>query len=441
MSLFNQPRVSTSSKADWKIIDDCKASAEVHGQSLKVAFDDYQNSAVNEASIMAHLEFDSQESAEYFQAFEVPSSSDGMTKVGKGGRTVDSSYLLNQWSSGKDAGIFKDHPHVRNATKIWGMPAEARKATRVMWETEILKYQVQTIAESAKLYDQTQVELSRKFDEKNVDILRSKRIIGCTTTGAAKYKDSIQGASPDVLLVEEAGEILESHVLTALGVNAKQMILIGDHKQVRLNVTSCFEYVLMLTLQLRPKVNHYTLTVEKGEGYDLNMSLFERLVLKGYPHSTLLSQHRMRPEISDLVRQLTYPDLTDAIKTKGRPNLRGVPDNIVFIDHNQPEDDNKQLADRKDGEATSSKQNMFEVQMVLKIVRYLIQQGYKTEELVVLTPYLGQLQKLQKELKAEADPVLNELDMNELIRAGVMTASNSSEKKRPLRLVTIGKCC
>jgi superfamily I DNA and/or RNA helicase len=44
----------------------------------------------------------------------------------------------------------------------------------------------------------------------------------------------------------------------------------------------------------------------------------------------------------------------------------------------------------------SSKQNMFEVEMVLKIVRYLIQQGYKTEDLVVLTPYLGQLQELQQ---------------------------------------------
>lgn len=192
--------------------------------------------------------------------------------------------------------------------------------------------------------------------------------------------------------------------------------------------------------QLRPKVNHYTLTVEKGEGYDLNRSLFERLVIKGYPHSTLLSQHRMRPEISDLVRRLTYPDLTDAPKTSGRPNLRGVRDNIVFVDHTHPEDDNKQIADRRDMESKSSKQNMFEVEMVLKIVRYLVQQGYKTEELVVLTPYLGQLQILRTALKDEADPVLNDLDMNELIRAGITTAASAKTSKKPLRLVTIGRC-
>lgn len=195
-----------------------------------------------------------------------------------------------------------------------------------------------------------------------------------------------------------------------------------------------------LIRQLRPKVNHYSLTVEKGEGYDLNRSLFERLVLKGYPHTTLVSQHRMRPEISALIRHLTYPGLTDASKTHGRPDLRGVQDNVVFIDHSQPEEDNKQLADRPDIDSKSSKQNMFEVEMVLKIVRYLVQQGYKTEELVVLTPYLGQLQKLQKVLSEDADPVLNELDMNELIRAGVITSSTKpTTRKKSLRLVTIGR--
>jgi hypothetical protein len=57
--------------------------------------------------------------------------------------------------------------------------------------------------------------------------LTGKRIIGCTTTGAAKFAQDIR---PDALLMEEAGEILESHVLTAMGENTSQMILIGDHK-------------------------------------------------------------------------------------------------------------------------------------------------------------------------------------------------------------------
>ena len=191
--------------------------------------------------------------------------------------------------------------------------------------------------------------------------------------------------------------------------------------------------------QLRPKVNNYNLTVEKGEGYDLNMSLFERLVRKGYPHETLVSQHRMRPEISSIIRHLTYPDLQDALKTEGRPDLRGVQDNIIFINHNHPEDQLFNVADTCDMGSKSSKQNLYEARMTLKIVRYLAQQGYGTDKMVVLTPYLGQLRKLQDELEAENDPVLNDLDSYDLIRAGLLTPGDTKITKRRLRLATIGE--
>lgn len=93
-------------------------------------------------------------------------------------------------------------------------------------------------------------------------------------------------------MVEEAGEILEAHILSALGPRTKHLVLIGDHKQ------------------LRPKVDNYQLTVQAGQGHTLNVSLFERLVLAGFPHSTLAVQHRMHPSISSLIRH-TYPALQD----------------------------------------------------------------------------------------------------------------------------------
>lgn len=190
--------------------------------------------------------------------------------------------------------------------------------------------------------------------------------------------------------------------------------------------------------QLRPKVNNYALTVEKGDGYDLNCSLFERLILKDYPHESLSQQHRMRPEISALIRQLTYPELIDAPKTQNRPDIRGLRDNIIFIDHDEPEDEFKQLAERRDMASTSSKQNSYEVKLVLKIVRYLGQQGYGTNDLVILTPYLGQLQKLREFLKKDNDPILNDLDSNELIRAGLLEPGTNKSRKKPIRLATIG---
>lgn len=161
---------------------------------------------------------------------------------------------------------------------------------------------------------------------------------------------------------------------------------------------------------------------------------------KGYPHRTLNLQHRMRPEISDLIRKLTYPDLKDADKTQNRANTRGVQDNVIFINHDKSEFVLENASDLKDFGTKGSKQNLYEAKIVLKIVKYLAQQGYGTENIVVLTPYLGQLYKLQDELRSTqlSDPVLNDLDSYDLIRAGLLSTGAAKSVKRKLRLATIG---
>lgn len=147
----------------------------------------------------------------------------------------------------------------------------------------------------------------------------------------------------------------------------------------------------------------------------------------------------MRPEISAIIRHIIYPDLVDAPKTLNRPNIFGLQDNVIFIDHSKPEGDNGSISDKRDLGSKASKQNFFEARMVLKIIKYLGQQGYRTDDLVVLTPYLGQLSTLQQELQAETDPVLNDLDNFELVQAGLIPRSSQNSNKKKLRLATIGK--
>lgn len=77
--------------------------------------------------------------------------------------------------------------------------------------------------------------------------------------------------------------------------------------------------------------------------------------------------------------------------------------------------------------------------MILKIVRYLGQQGYGTNRIVVLTPYLGQLRALRDVLKKENDPILNDLDSYDLVRAGLLSEAAAKTGKKSLRLATIGK--
>ena len=418
LTLFEQSTNFKQTKASWGIIDGLKSELDRLEEQLQDGFKGYHATTIHKEHVMQYLEFPPEDPA-FFTALTVPEASDGMTQVGWKGKAVNRFYLLDRWNQGLNAGRFQDCLP-EGSYRIWDLPGPARHAKLTSWKLDILKERAAHLHMLIQEYNSTLSRLDDMFNEKNAHLLKSKRIIGCTTTAAAMYVKELQAASPEVLLVEEAGEILESHIITALSGQTKQLVLIGDHKQ------------------LRPKVHDHRLSVEKGDGYDLNRSLFERLVLKGFPHHTLTSQHRMRPEISSLIRRLTYPDLIDAPKTLGRPNLRGFCDNVVFVNHSNLEDDVPHLVDRKDM-GSSSKQNTFECNMVLKCVRYLGQQGYGQEKLVVLTPYLAQLHLLRELLGKENDPILNDLDSYDLVRAGLLPAASAKLSRRPIRLATIGK--
>ncbi|KAG1894709.1 P-loop containing nucleoside triphosphate hydrolase protein [Suillus fuscotomentosus] len=421
LNLFN-PSQRTSqpsrTKADWTMIDEFKNRLKYLCGRLDSSVSEFMRNRIGYEDILTHIEF---EDEAHFEAFRVPSSDDGMAVVGRRGREIDPTYLIALWERGRDAGIFKNAAHLKTeeSARIWTTPLPVRQSLLAKWKHELQKQMVDDIGTVGREYNSCQIDLTRKFGESLVATLKEKRIIACTTTGAAKFSEDLRTAAPDVVLVEEAGEILESHILTALGANTSQLILVGDHKQ------------------LRPKINSYPLQVESDQGYDLNRSLFERLVLKGFPHATLTEQHRMRPEISALVRELTYPELTDAASTRGRADIRGIQDNIIFVNHAHPEDNEGRVSDRSDLGSMTSKQNSYEVGMVLKIVRYLAQQGYGTDNIVILTPYLGQLSKLREALKADNDPVLNDLDSYDLVRAGLLSPDAAKSSKRKIRLATI----
>ena len=191
------------------------------------AFMNYTN--LTHRELLEHLAF---EDPEYYEAFCIPMSTDDMTIVGRGGRAVKETYLLERWVSGKDGGIFSQSYVVKTAPEVWEMPHRNRQAKMKSWSEQIVGDRAQNISALGREYNEHIRDLSRTFRRKHAAKLSGKRIIGCTTTAAAMYRESIQANSPDALLVEEAGEILESHVLTALCPATTQLILIGDHKCV-----------------------------------------------------------------------------------------------------------------------------------------------------------------------------------------------------------------
>ena len=117
-----------------------------------------------------------------------------------------------------------------------------------------------------------------------------------------------------------------------------------------------------------------------AEQYHLKISLFERLVKNHIPFTTLRRQHRMRPEIADLIRVI-YPELTDDDTVQDRENIQGMGSNLFLVDHEDEE--------YKDEEKSVS--NEHEAKFIVALCRYLLLQGYTREQITILTPYTGQM--------------------------------------------------
>ena len=224
----------------------------------------------------------------------------GFVTIGADGKAMSDDYLYQRWLAGKGPEPFA----ALARGSLWRLGVEARRSTMGRWLAECRAEAQVEFFEAKREYDKLSNELETLQRESERAVLKSARVIGATTTGAAKNRALLSSARPGVVLVEEAGEVLEAHVLSVLSPSVQQLILIGDDKQ------------------LRPKVETHTLTVAAHNGYDLNCSIFERLILSGMAHCTLELQHRMRPEIASIARHMTYPDLRDAQSVHGK--LAGV---------------------------------------------------------------------------------------------------------------------
>ena len=201
------------------------------------------------------------------------------------------------------------------------------------------------------------------------DVLRRARVIGMTTTCAARYRHILQRISPKIVLVEEAAEVLEAHLITSLSKGCQQLILIGDHQQLRPNPT----------------------VYELVKKYDLDVSLFERMVNVRIPCEKLSVQHRMRPEIAALLKHI-YPDLENHESVKEYEDIKGIKKNMFFVNHSHLENSNDE---------SHSHSNEHEAAFLVALCRYLLQQGYSAGQITLLTTYTGQMFAIRDHLKQQ----------------------------------------
>lgn len=93
---------------------------------------------------------------------------------------------------------------------------------------------------------------------------------------------------------------------------------------------------------------------------------------------------------------------------------------LFWLDHDQPED-------VAEGQDSTSRANDFEVEMVAALVHHLVRQSkYSSEDIAVLTPYLGQLHKLRNKLASSFEIVVGDRDQAELDKEGLQPHNGNS---------------
>lgn len=189
------------------------------------------------------------------------------------------------------------------------------------------------------------------------------RIIGMTSTMAARSQTLLKLFGAGTVIVEEAAVMLEPQVIIALSKDVNRLVLIGDHKQLRPTTGS------LIT----------------ARHFNFEVSMFERLIIhQGVICIPLTLQRRMHPLIADLVRVTRfyehYEDSEDdAVKDQVLINGR----NVFFYDHQNIEQS-----------VGSSRANIGEVRLVRAVCDRLLASGCPETDIVILTPYLAQVKQL-----------------------------------------------
>lgn len=318
------------------------------------------------------------------------------TQVQKVGDSCSSNERLN---AGSGAPFMRSIAELR-AESLHDTTIPERQMIYQHWVDEIRDDLKARLSSALDTFGEIHQEHGKCKQEHDWLCLQMANIIGVTTSGLARNLDLLRRLPSKVIICEEAGEVLEAHLLTALLPSIQHAILIGDHEQ------------------LRPQIQNYDLqcTSSKGKQYSLDVSLFERLIhpfvpwIQPIPFSALEIQRRMHPFLSQLVRETLYPKLQDHPSVEAYPMVKGFSKRLFWLDHQHPEA----------GSEDTSHTNDWEVEMTAALVTHLVRQGiYQSEDIAVLTPYLGQLSKLRRRLASSFEVAIGDADAEELEESGL----------------------
>ena len=211
-------------------------------------------------------------------------------------------------------------------------------------------------------------EVRRIEGQMRDDILDKAQVLCCTCIGSGH--ELLDGRRFPQVLLDESTQATEPASLVPIVRGARQLVLVGDHKQLPPTVIS-----------------------RRAEEGGLSKSLFERMMGMGIEAHLLTTQYRMHPAISEFPNGAFYDGLlVDGVDSSQRPTPAGMlwPDwdsPIAFV----PVEGGEVVA--TDSE---SKENTAEASWVSKIVEGLLDTGdVGIADIGVITPYAAQVRAIR----------------------------------------------
>ena len=210
-------------------------------------------------------------------------------------------------------------------------------------------------------------ELRRLEKEMIASVLDNAEVICSTNIGSGHR--ILDGRRFPIVLMDEATQAVEPSALIPISKGCRQLILVGDHKQLPPTVIS-----------------------KKAEHGGLGRSLFERLIDVGIQTNLLDVQYRMHPVLREFPSARFYDDrLNDGCTAAERPAPAGIlwPDwdhPFAFIPLTGIEDEEQE---------GGSRNNPIEAARIYDLVQGLLQPGdVQASEIGIITPYSGQVRAL-----------------------------------------------
>ncbi len=209
---------------------------------------------------------------------------------------------------------------------------------------------------------------ARRIEQQMKDDILDKADVICSTCIGSGHI-VLDGRRFPRVLIDEATQATEPATLVPIVRGCRQLVLVGDHKQLPPTVIST-----------------------RAEEMGLNKSLFERLIELGVNSTMLLEQYRMHPCIAEFPSRQSYDGL---LKNGVTSENRIAPTGIIWPDFDNP----VAFLPVEGGEIVSadghSKANPTEAGWVLRMVDSLLAgEDIYPDDIGIITPYNGQVRAI-----------------------------------------------